>query len=108
MINLFCYCILLYEELTKKRSNQKSANCCFCDKLCLKIYSKIVRSIFGYACQVWSSYHKYLIDMLETIQRGAIRYIFILGQLESVTSCTREHAIDLLVARRLESDKKII
>ena len=71
-------------------------------------YNAVVRPILEYACQVWSPYNKSSIDMLETIQRRAIRWIFRLGQLDSVTECMESNNISTLEVRRQELDQNFI
>ena len=74
----------------------------------LTAYNAVVKPILEYACQVWSPYNKSSIEMLEAIQRRAIRWIFRLSQLESVTDCMEKNNISTLEIRRKELDTNFI
>ena len=68
----------------------------------------IVRPILEYASPVWSPYNKGLIENLETVQRRAVKWVYRLAALESITNCMEDNTIMQLKDRRKELDEKFI
>ena len=73
-----------------------------------KSHLSVVRPVLEYASQVWSPHTKKLIQQLETIPRRAVRWIFKLKRLDSVTDCMLENGIEELEIRRQELDLKTL
>ena len=71
-------------------------------------FNTVVRPVLEYASQVWSPHTRKLIEKLETIQRWAVRWIFKLKILDSVTDCMLENGIEELEIRRQELDLKTL
>jgi hypothetical protein len=74
-------------------------------KVKLLAYKTLVRPILEYGCQVWDPVKKCDINLLEAVQKKAVRFICnIKGrQQESITSLTLELGLDPLEWRRYQS-----
>lgn len=66
----------------------------------LVAYKTVVKPLLEYASQVWSPYNVYLKNNLERIQRNAVKWIYYLKRLDSVTDCMNNNSICLLSDRR--------
>ena len=66
----------------------------------LLAFNTVVHPVLEYASQVWSPHIKQLIEQLETIQRRAVRLIFKLKWLDSMTNCMLENSIEELEIRK--------
>ena len=71
-------------------------------------FNTVVRPVLEYASQVWSPHTKQLIEQLETIQRRAVRWMFKLKRLDSVTDCMLDNSIEELEIQRLFLDLKML
>ena len=88
----------LYALRTLKRAGVN------CEDLVL-VYCSLVRSVIEYATPVWATVPTYLEDLLESIQRKALRIIF--GKLEYASAMPMA-GFDLLTARRAATYEKFI
>jgi len=71
---------------------------------CLLAFNTIVRPILEYASPVWSPFTIGLVRNVDMIQRRAIRWVFSLKKLDSVTESMKEHDIKSLLERRKDLD----
>lgn len=67
-------------------------------------FNTVVRPVLEYASQVWSPHTKALIDQIERIQRRAVRWIFRLEKLDSVSECMEANSVEKLEKRRQDLD----
>ena len=67
-------------------------------------YKTSVRPILEYASQVWSPHNIGLSNTVDKVQRRAVRWIFFLKRLDSVTDCMISNNISSLHDRRREQD----
>ncbi len=67
-------------------------------------FNTVVRPVLEYASQVWSPHTKALIDQIERIQRRAVRWIFRLEKLDSVSDCMEANSVAKLEKRRQDLD----
>ena len=75
-----------------------------CDDLVL-VYCSLVRSIIECASPVWAVLPAYLEDLLESIQRKALRIIF--GKIECADAMAKA-SVDTFKARRVVACQKFI
>ena len=78
------------------------------EKTKLVAFNSIVRTTLEYSCQVWSPYAIGLTKQLDNIHRRAIRWIYRLPKICSITDCMTEHGISSLSDRRSELDTKFL
>ena len=69
------------------------------------VYCSLVRSIIGYASPVWAALPLYLEDLLESIQRKALRIIFAKTEYADAMAMA---SLDTLKARRVAACQRFI
>ena len=74
----------------------------------LLAFNSIVRTTLEYACQVWSPYKKGLSKLIDNVQRKAVRWIYRLPRICSVTECMCNHGIVPFSIRRLHLDETFL
>lgn len=70
----------------------------------LVAFNAIVRPILEYATQVWSPHNVGLAKSIDVVQRKAIRWVYRLKKLDSVTDCMKANNIYSLSDRRTQLD----
>ena len=100
------HCYYVYNKALKRldvlRSLKKAG--LNCDDLVL-VYCSLVRSIIEYASPVWAALPSYLEDLLESIQRKALRIIFGKTEYADVMAMA---SLDTLKARRVAACQRFI
>ena len=74
----------------------------------LVAFNSIVRTTLEYASQVWSPHAVGLIKQIDNVHRKAIRWIYRLPRICSITDCMSEHNISSLSDRRSDLDTKFL
>ena len=74
----------------------------------LTLYKTVVRSILEYASCVWSPYLQKHVDLVEGVQRKAVRWISHLGRFDSVMDAMESLDLQSLEARRKLRDLEIL
>ena len=67
-------------------------------------FNTVVREVIEYASQVWSPQMIGLSNTLEKVQNNALRWIFWLRKIDSITLCRDANNIPSLSSRRTELD----
>lgn len=78
------------------------------EKTKLLAFNTIVRPTVEYASQVWSPQVKQRITSIDSVQRKAVRWIYHLDQMDSVTETMEKHDIISLFDRRHHLDIQLI
>ena len=71
-------------------------------------FNSIVRPTVEYACQVWSPEAQKRIHAVDSVQRRAVRWVYHLQRMDSVSEAMEEHHIISLFDRREQLDTKLI
>ena len=72
----------------------------------LKVYLSNDRSVLEYAAQVWQHIPAYLSDAIESIQRRALRIIFLTQQALDLTNLSTLANRRILLCKKLMADMK--
>jgi hypothetical protein len=74
----------------------------------LLAYKSLVRPILEYGCQVWDPYKKADINLIESVQRKAVRFVFnVKGRQDSISSLIVECNLEPLEWRRHQARIKL-
>ena len=74
----------------------------------LLAFNSIVRTTLEYACQVWSPHKVGLSKLIDNVQRRAVRWIYRLPKICSVTECMCDNGIVSFSLRRIHLDEKFL